>query len=62
MLILQSYYQFEGYPNESASAISWVGSIQLFLQFSMGAIAGPLYDKGYFRHLLSAGSVIYIVW
>lgn len=28
----------------------------------MGAVAGPLYDKGYFRHLLTSGSVIYIVW
>ncbi|EIW68513.1 hypothetical protein TREMEDRAFT_32024 [Tremella mesenterica DSM 1558] len=59
--VFQDYYQFIGYPDQSASNISWVGSVQLFLQFSMGAIAGPLYDKGYFYHLVITGSVIYIV-
>lgn len=59
--VFQSYYQFEGYPNESASNISWIGSVQLFFQFSLGAVSGPLYDKGYFRHLIIVGSIIYVV-
>lgn len=57
----QAYYQFQGYPNESASNISWVGSVQLFFQFSLGAVSGVLYDKGYFYHLMTAGGVIYMV-
>ena len=60
--VYQDYYQFTGYPEETASAFSWIGSVQLFLQFSLGAISGPLYDRGYFYHLIISGSIIYIVW
>lgn len=60
--VFQAYYQFHGYPSESSSTIAWIGSIQLFLQFSMGAVAGPMYDKGHFRLLVTVGSIIYIVW
>lgn len=59
---IQAYYQSDGYPQQGASAISWIGSLQLFLQFSVGAFAGPLYDRGYFRWLILAGSVLLIVW
>ena len=59
--IFQSYYQLEAFPNQSASDISWVGSIQLFLQFSLGAVTGPLYDKGYFRAIVGAGIILYII-
>jgi hypothetical protein len=58
----QAYYQSDGYPQQGASAISWIGSLQLFLQFSVGAFAGPLYDRGYFRWLILAGSILLIVW
>nr|XP_031858122.1 uncharacterized protein CI109_006463 [Kwoniella shandongensis]KAA5525194.1 hypothetical protein CI109_006463 [Kwoniella shandongensis] len=58
--VFQSYYA-TGYPNQTASDISWVGSVQIFLQFSMGAIVGPLFDKGYFRYLMVIGTVIYVV-
>ena len=57
----QSYYQLYAFPHKSASDISWIGSVQLFFQFSLGAVAGPLYDKGYFRHLMVTGSVLYMV-
>ena len=30
--VFQSYYQLTAYPNKSASDISWIGSLQLFLQ------------------------------
>lgn len=60
--VYQDYYQFTGYPEQTASAISWIGPVQLFLQFSLGAISGPLYDRGYFYHLIVSGSIIYIVW
>jgi len=57
----QSYYKYHLFPDQSSSTISWIGSIQLFFQFSMGAISGPLYDKGYFRALTLGGSTIFIV-
>jgi len=58
----QSYYHSTHYPTQSSSIISWIGSVQLFLQLALGPLAGALYDRGYFRHLLCVGSVIYIVW
>ena len=58
--VFQDYYQLIGYPQESSSNITWVTSIQLFLQFSLGAVVGPLYDKGYFRYLMAGGTVIYM--
>jgi hypothetical protein len=60
--VYQDYYQFTGFPERSAADISWIGSVQLFLQFSLGAGSGPLYDRGYFHYLIVSGSVIYIVW
>ncbi|KAJ8508232.1 hypothetical protein ONZ45_g9467 [Pleurotus djamor] len=44
----------------SASNVSWVGSTQLFLLFTVGLPAGRLLDKGYFRHTILAGSIIYV--
>ena len=59
--VFQEYYQLVAYTNKTASDISWIGSVQLFFQFSLGAVAGPLYDKGYFRHLMVVGIVLYVV-
>ncbi|CAL1708741.1 unnamed protein product [Somion occarium] len=44
----------------SASAISWIGSTQVFLLTSLGLISGKLLDHGYFRHTIFAGSVLYV--
>jgi len=44
----------------SPSNISWIGSVQLFFFFSMGLPAGKLLDKGYFRHVMLTGSLIYV--
>ncbi|PVH95940.1 MFS monocarboxylate transporter-like protein [Periconia macrospinosa] len=43
------------YLNLSASDISWVGSISLFLLFFLGTLSGPLMDSGHFRLLLLVG-------
>lgn len=51
--IFQQYYtQALG---ESASNISWVGSVQIFLLFLGGVIAGRLTDGGYFRIVFALG-------
>lgn len=44
----------------SSSNISWIGSVQFFLFIAMGLPASKLLDKGYFRQVLLAGSLIYI--
>ncbi|WWC89326.1 uncharacterized protein L201_004247 [Kwoniella dendrophila CBS 6074] len=58
--VFQSYYIFK-YPEVSASDISWVGSVQLFFQFALGAVTGPLFDRGYFYHLMFTGTVLYVI-
>ncbi|KAH8202773.1 hypothetical protein TruAng_003044 [Truncatella angustata] len=42
----------------SPSAISWIGSTQAFCLMSIGVFIGPLYDAGYFRALLIAGTFL----
>ncbi|KAK8850762.1 hypothetical protein IAR55_004682 [Kwoniella newhampshirensis] len=59
--VFQSYYVLVKYPFETSSTIAWIGSIQMFLLFMMGAVAGPLFDKGYFYLLVITGASLHIV-
>ena len=43
--IFQAYYKFNQLPDTSADAIAWIGSIQSFLIFAIGAVGGPLFDR-----------------
>lgn len=43
------------------SNISWIGSVQIFLLFFIGALTGRLTDAGYFRHVFAIGAVFQIV-
>ncbi|KAF2747427.1 MFS general substrate transporter [Sporormia fimetaria CBS 119925] len=56
----QTYYETELLTDSTPSAISWVGSIQAFLLLMVGALSGPIYDAGYFRHLLLGGSFLLV--
>ena len=51
----QAFYEIHGLPSYSPSAISWIGTIQVFLLGFMGIVAGPLYDRGHVRLLLATG-------
>lgn len=53
--VYQTYYETTLLPTSSSSAISWIGSLQASLLMLVGVVAGPLYDAGYFRHLLVSG-------
>ncbi|KAK7743506.1 hypothetical protein SLS53_004040 [Cytospora paraplurivora] len=53
--VFQTYYETTLLKSSSSSSISWIGSLQAALLMLVGVIAGPLYDAGHFRHLLSAG-------
>ncbi|KAJ3493148.1 hypothetical protein NLJ89_g11085 [Agrocybe chaxingu] len=44
----------------SASAISWIGSTQLFFLLAMALPGGKLLDMGYFRHTTFIGSLILV--
>lgn len=43
--IFQSYYKLHQLPNHTNDEIAWIGSIQAWLMFVTGAIAGPLADR-----------------
>jgi MFS family permease len=51
--IFQQYYSQT--LHESQSSISWIGGLQIFFLFSIGAVAGRLTDAGYFRHIFTLG-------
>ena len=56
--VFQTYYTTSLLSNESASSISWIGSIQAFLLLAIGVVTGPLFDAGYFYHLIWGGSAL----
>jgi MFS family permease len=57
------YQDFYGQTHAgSASAISWIGSTQLFMLTSLGIISGKLVDMGYFRQTVFIGSFLYVFW
>ena len=43
------------------SDISWIGSLQVFLLFFIGALTGRLSDAGYFRHVFALGVAFQLV-
>ncbi|KAJ7464983.1 major facilitator superfamily domain-containing protein [Mycena galericulata] len=57
--VFQDFY-INGFLNSySASDISWIGSIQLFLGLGCGALTGKLYDLGHCRTVLVCGSAVF---
>ncbi|KAF9870950.1 MFS monocarboxylate transporter [Colletotrichum karsti] len=57
--VFQSYYEIQ-LPGSTASDISWIGSMQIFLLFLLGTVSGRLIDAGYFRATLITGFVFQI--
>ena len=51
----QNYYQRDLLAQYSPSTIAWVGTVNATLLISAGALAGPLFDRGYVRHLMVLG-------
>ncbi|KAK3182608.1 hypothetical protein K4F52_006058 [Lecanicillium sp. MT-2017a] len=56
--VFQSFYERDLLADASPSAISWIGSIQVFCLFAVGVVIGPLYDAGHCRALVLAGTVL----
>ncbi|KXN87184.1 Riboflavin transporter MCH5 [Leucoagaricus sp. SymC.cos] len=56
--VFQDYYTRVYLTAYSASAISWIGSIDTFLILAMGLIGGRLYDRGYVMSLLYGGAFL----
>ncbi|ETS82739.1 hypothetical protein PFICI_04615 [Pestalotiopsis fici W106-1] len=56
--VFQTYYEQDLLASSDSSDISWIGSLQSFFIMFLGFITGPVYDAGYFYHLLLVGSFL----
>ncbi|KAH7889302.1 major facilitator superfamily domain-containing protein [Phlebopus sp. FC_14] len=56
--VYQDFYTQQYLTNETPSAISWIGSINAFLVTALGLVAGILFDRGHFYHLLIGGALL----
>ncbi|KAK3182180.1 hypothetical protein K4F52_006549 [Lecanicillium sp. MT-2017a] len=54
--MFQSYY--EQVLPQSASSISWIGSIQIFLLFFLGTFSGRAADAGFFKFTWTTGALL----
>ncbi|KAK4543411.1 hypothetical protein LTR36_005554 [Oleoguttula mirabilis] len=59
--VWQNYYSTTLIPASSNSTISWIGSIEAFLLCCTTIIAGPLFDRGYARPMVWAGSLLLVL-
>ncbi|GIJ84575.1 hypothetical protein Asppvi_003422 [Aspergillus pseudoviridinutans] len=55
----EEYYLSHQLKGDSASKISWIGSLQSFLQFFAGMLGGPLFDR-YGSIVIYPSSVAYV--
>ncbi|KAJ7763161.1 major facilitator superfamily domain-containing protein [Mycena maculata] len=56
--VYQDFYVRTYLLESSPSAISWIGSVNIFIVLSGGLIAGRLHDRGYFYWLMYGGSFV----
>lgn len=59
--IFQSFYETTFITTGSSSAIAWIGTIQSALLVFVGVFTGPLYDRGLYRSLLVAGTLLFLL-
>ncbi|TGJ78655.1 hypothetical protein E0Z10_g10109 [Xylaria hypoxylon] len=57
----QDYYEVTLLPTYSASAISWIGTSQVFLLGIVGLLSGAMHDRGYLHEALFPGFVLLIL-
>ncbi|WXC58399.1 hypothetical protein SNK03_004297 [Fusarium graminearum] len=57
--IFQTYYTT--FLDRDPSDISWIGSIQVFLSFFVGAFVGRYIDSGHLRLVLSCGTILVLI-
>ncbi|KAK7058113.1 MFS general substrate transporter [Favolaschia claudopus] len=56
--VYQDFYTREYLTESSASAISWIGSVNAFIIISGGIVAGRFYDRGHFFLLVCGGALL----
>lgn len=58
--LFQAYYTAHSELHASPSAVSWIGSIQIFLLMVIGAYSGSASDAGYFRLVSFTGIFLFV--
>ncbi|KAK0443565.1 MFS general substrate transporter [Armillaria borealis] len=58
--VYQAYYTQTLLAGSSPSKISWIGSVQLCLQFTVGIFSGKLFDQGYSHSLMISGALLFL--
>ncbi|KAF2718850.1 MFS general substrate transporter [Polychaeton citri CBS 116435] len=58
--VFQAFYETGILTSSSPSDISWIGSIQSCLLLLVGAMTGPIYDRGYMRQLVAFGTFLIV--
>lgn len=58
--VFQEYYQFNQLAAYTPSEIAWIPSMELFIMFFAGPIAGKLFDNFGPRYVLLAGSILQV--
>ena len=64
--LLNSYGQFQTIyettilQHETASTISWIGSAQFLICYTVCIFTGPIWDAGHVRFLLGVGTIIMV--
>ncbi|KAF9011755.1 major facilitator superfamily domain-containing protein [Cyathus striatus] len=59
--VYQDYYVRIYLTNYTPDEIGWIGGVQIFFLFSIGAISGRLFDRGFFKSLLFTSVVLHAV-
>ncbi|KAF5547658.1 riboflavin transporter MCH5 [Fusarium napiforme] len=57
--VLQEYYMTHQLQGHSEDAIAWIGSVSTFIQFAVGALSGPMFDR-YGSWVLRPAAVTYV--
>ena len=58
--VYENFYTLNSLSDHPPSDIAWIGSLQGFLLFGGGFFSGQLFDRGYFRHLMIGGSLLFV--
>lgn len=57
--VFQEYYRDNILNDRPIQDIAWIGSLQLCFNLLTGCVSGPLFDAGYFKHLVAGGGMLY---
>ncbi|KAF4450391.1 hypothetical protein F53441_6515 [Fusarium austroafricanum] len=57
--VLQEYYMTHQLKGHSADQVAWIGSISTFIQFALGVLSGPMFDR-YGSWILRPAAVTYV--